>query len=288
MQEAETRYFTGPSMRAVLADVRDALGKDALIVSEEQSNGRVRVGATGPVRLSLVEAVQAPPVPKTAYRSALKALGYSEAFLERLPEQAREFSEFGRWIAGELNVVERLPATGVYRVVGPHGAGKTSLLINWAAEHVRAHPHTPIHLVTTDTDRLAGTAALDRAGELLGVPVTHVEAAALEGILHQLEGLVLVDTRSGARQPACQAKDILVLPSHADADTLWAVKRNPPSAIILTHTDHARRLGGPFSLLAESGIPLLALGISGEVPGGMGRCSVDRLQRLAVVGIEDS
>ena len=146
----------------------------------------------------------------------------------------------------------------------------------------------PVHLVSTDVERLGGTAALDRAGELLGVPVLHSDADALEGVLHKLDGLVLVDTRSGARQPSCQARDVLVLPANADAETLLQVRQNPPGVIILTHTDHVSRFGAPFSVLAERAIPLLALGISGEVPGGMARPSADRLQRLAVAGIEDS
>ncbi len=306
MQQAneEIRYFSGPSMRSVLAEVRATFGKDALIHSQEQDHGRVRVAASGmpATRPSLVEAAQdAVPAPRQQQiettdetnsidtAQVLRPLGFDEDFLSRLPRSVRSLGDLGRGIAKELKLESVLPATGCFRFVGGPGTGKSSLVVNWAALHRRNHPSIPIHLVSTDCARLGGSAMLDRAGELLDIKVLHADATRLDETLQALpkEGLVLVDTRSDETLWYAAATNVLVAAVPYASGLPEDAQLESAGAIVLTHTDRARSFGRAFSDVARSKLTLLALGVSRDVPGGISRCSSDQLAEMALRGIEE-
>lgn len=294
MLHSEVRQFTGPSMRAVLADVRAAFGRDALILSQEQSHGRVRVTASGASHAapSLVEAAQAQlhatPTALVAAEALLAPLAFDDQFLKRLPLHVRDAADAAKRVVSAVKRAEELPRSGVYRLVGPPGSGKTSLVVNWAAEHLRRHPDVPLRLVSTDIDRLGGTLMLDRAGSLLGVPVAHVTPHTLEETVCAAGGLVLIDTRSDEYLPCQSTRDVCALPASAvdqRAARSWAERS---SAMILTHVRLGRQIGVPLSVAAEAELPVLALGISADVPGGIADCSSERLQSVLRDCIEES
>lgn len=301
MLHSEVRHFTGPNMRAVLADVRAAFGREALILSQEQAHGRVRVTASGASHAgsgsghatpSLVEAAQAQlhaaPYPALNTAELLAPLGFDDAFLKRLPVHVRDAADAAKRVVSVIERMEQLPRSGVFRLIGPPGSGKTSLVVNWAAEHLRRHPDVPLRLVSTDTARLGGTLMLDRAGSLLGVPVHHAQAEALEAAVGNSAGLVLIDTRSDAYLPGRATRDVCVLSASAvdqRAARAWVERA---SAMILTHVQPGRQIGVPLSVAAMGELPVLALGTSADVPGGIADCSGEKLHQLLLDRIEES
>ncbi len=292
MPHSEVRHFTGPNMRSVLADVRAAFGRDALILNQEQAHGRVRVTASGAGAPSLVEAAQAqlhaPPPARMAAAELLAPLGFDEHVLNMLPRHVADAADAAKHIARAVDRVAQLPRSGAFRLIGPPGCGKTSLVVNWAAEHLRRHPDVPLQLISTDTSRLGGTLMLDRAGALLDVPVQHAQAHTLGKQVGGAAGLLLIDTRSN-EYTACEAvRDVCVLSASAvdaRASDAWVARS---SAMILTHVLPGRQIGVPLSLAAAAGVPVLALGTSADVPGGIAECSGENLQRVLIDCIEQS
>ena len=139
---------------------------------------------------------------------ALFAAGFgstlSRALAARLPRQLE--SEAGtRWLrqvlVRNLPVLDRgsdpIAKGGVYALVGPTGAGKTTTLAKLAERAVRAHGASQVALVSADAFRIGAESQLRTYADLLGVEV-HVAAdmAALAQTLGRLSSrrLVLIDT----------------------------------------------------------------------------------------------
>ncbi len=307
----EVRYFTGTSMRSVLAEVRSVFGKEAMILSQEQNNGRVRVAASGAAaspaaretvdgrRQSLVEAAFNAPAPEANEvrrppvathldtATVLGKLGYSESLIARLPVQARGPEDLGRWVAEELELIEQLPVVGCFRLIGPPGSGKTSALANWAAIVKRNDPDVSIRLISTDVDRLAGTAVMDRLGILLGVSVEHVPAVQLDATLaaQTPAGLTLVDCRSGDTPPCANLQDVLVIPADLEPRR-FCQDLEKASAVILTHVDRAITCGAALSGVRQASLALLGLAQSDQLPGGLAVSSRTNIEQIACKGID--
>lgn len=158
---------------------------------------------------------------------------------------------------------ELLESGGVFALMGPTGAGKTTTTAKLAARFVVRHGADKLALLTTDSYRIGGHEQLRIYGKILGVTVHAVrDAADLRLALSELRNkhTVLIDTvgmsqrdRAVAEQVEmlCQAgkpiKRLLMLNATSHGDTLdevvHAYRTRGLDGCILTKIDEAASLG---------------------------------------------
>lgn len=187
-----------------------------------------------------------------------------------------------------LDALEDDPVStgGIYAVVGPTGAGKTTTIAKLAARH-RLHGRAEdIALVTTDTYRIGAREQLETFGRIMGIAVyVAPDADALGATLRALadKHLVLIDTAGMgqrdlrlARELACltdteqDIRVLLTLPANVQTESLQeivdAFRIARPAGCILTKMDEATSLGGAFSVLIRAGLPLAYVANGQRVP----------------------
>jgi flagellar biosynthesis protein FlhF len=201
------------------------------------------------------------------------AAGFSAALarelLETLPkgdvEQAQAWMR--NTLMKRLNVMQNetdlLDAGGVFALMGPTGAGKTTTTAKLAARFVVRHGADKLALLTTDSYRIGGHEQLRIYGKILGVAVHAVrDAADLRLALSELRNkhTVLIDTVGMSQRDQavaeqvemlCQAgkpiKRLLLLNATSHGDTLnevvQAYQRRGLDGCILSKVDEAASLG---------------------------------------------
>jgi flagellar biosynthesis protein FlhF len=201
---------------------------------------------------------------------------------------ANPWSTTLRQLVRHLDVLDEEPilAGGIYAVVGPTGAGKTTTIAKLAASYRLRGRAEDIALVTTDTYRVGAREQLETFGRIMGVPVyVAADADALGATLRALADtpLVLIDTAGMgqrdlrlARELACltdveqDIQVLLALPANVQTEALQeivdAFRIARPAACILTKLDEATSLGGAFSVLINSGLPLAYVANGQRVP----------------------
>lgn len=166
-----------------------------------------------------------------------------------------------------LNVMQHetdlLDEGGVFALMGPTGAGKTTTTAKLAARFVVRHGADKLALLTTDSYRIGGHEQLRIYGKILGVTVHAVrDAADLKLALTELRNkhTVLIDTVGMSQRDQavaeqvemlCQAgqpiKRLLMLNATSHGDTLnevvEAYRRRGLDGCILTKIDEAASLG---------------------------------------------
>jgi flagellar biosynthesis protein FlhF len=228
----------------------------------------------------------------------LSALGMAPDVVNRL---VREISpESGRgnsWTTLLTKLVNTIPVCeqdlvcegGRFAVVGPTGVGKTTTVAKLAARFALSRRAEDIALVTMDTYRIGARAQLETFGKILGAPVYEAtDAVSLSDTLRGLErkNLVLIDTAGMgqrdmrlSRELACLAdaeqpiESLLTLPANVQTDAMQeivdAFLASAPVACILTKIDEASSLGGAFSVLIRSGLPLAYVANGQRVPADL-------------------
>ncbi|MBT8442987.1 MAG: flagellar biosynthesis protein FlhF, partial [Gammaproteobacteria bacterium] len=109
------------------------------------------------------------------------------------------------WTTSLRKLVDELPVCdedivmdgGIFAVIGPTGAGKTTSIAKLAARYALTKDADDIALVTTDTFRIGARAQLETFGEILGVLVHQAnDAESLNETLRNLahKKLILIDT----------------------------------------------------------------------------------------------
>ncbi|MEO6699198.1 MAG: hypothetical protein ABIR53_06040 [Paraperlucidibaca sp.] len=184
---------------------------------------------------------------------------------------------------------------GVIFVVGPAGAGKTTLVNKLVMSDIRRSGHGGLTLVTTDGNRLGAQEQLRAAGRVLDVPVhSAFSPDDLRDTLARLrhERLVIVDTaglhvrneaslKALALQLACapEAEVILALPTDADSRTLRVLMSRcsglPISAVALTRVDMSCAIAATLSLVSDYGLPLVAINQSPRMTDGIDAAAKD-------------
>lgn len=199
--------------------------------------------------------------------------GFSAALaremLEALPrgdaEQAQAWMR--NTLMKRLNVMQSetdmLDAGGVFALMGPTGAGKTTTTAKLAARFVVRHGADKLALLTTDSYRIGGHEQLRIYGKILGVTVHAVrDAADLRLALSELRNkhTVLIDTVGMSQRDQavaeqvemlCQAgkqiKRLLLLNATSHGDTLnevvQAYQARGLDGCILSKVDEAASLG---------------------------------------------
>ncbi len=212
------------------------------------------------------------PSGATVMREMLAA-GFSATLarelLESLPKSDAEQAQ--AWMRNTLmkrlqvmqSETDMLDGGGVFALMGPTGAGKTTTTAKLAARFVVRHGADKLALLTTDSYRIGGHEQLRIYGKILGVTVHAVrDAADLRLALSELRNkhTVLIDTVGMSQRDQavaeqvemlCQAgkqiKRLLVLNATSHGDTLdevvQAYRTRGLDGCILSKIDEAASLG---------------------------------------------
>jgi flagellar biosynthesis protein FlhF len=168
-----------------------------------------------------------------------------------------------------LPVVDELTPVdgGVFALVGPTGAGKTTTIAKLASRWSLRHGSDGLALVSTDCYRIGAREQLMTYARILGASMhTPNTGAELARVIERLKSkrLVLIDTAgmgprdvrlseqlAALKLGAAQAKVLLTLPAQGEAHSLEeitrAFARATPAACILTKVDEAASLGAVIS-----------------------------------------
>lgn len=233
----------------------------------------------------------------------------SHSLLEGLPPQVEtEVQDLWQFLMNRL--AERLPVVGgdlmarggVYALVGPTGAGKTTTIGKLATRYVLEHGCEQLALVTTDTVRIAAQEQLRTFGRILNVPVKLVDNHnSLERVLYSLrhKSLVLVDTAGMNRQDqrlqqqlaalndlSARINTILTIPATSQKAVIksayHAFRTDNLCACILTKTDEASSIGEALSLAAEKNLPIAYSTIGQAIPDDIAVANSIGLVRRAI------
>jgi len=252
--------FSGNNMRDILAEVREAFGRDAIILTQETVHGRIHVLATrddnqqilssrqyqpertlmGPVPEALPSGLFARrdgrrnPIPRTgpAEASRLKALGFEPRLIDLAGKGNPAVSLAERVLALALGDNQDFtgsgmdaPLAGAYRFTGPTGHGKTSLIGKLATAFVLEHGSRGVVLASTDRHRFGSTLLLERMAELIGVAFHVIDETDIPALLSRRPNLLLVDTEGGLSTgagipPIAEVIDVLVVAATAEPELL--------------------------------------------------------------------
>lgn len=223
--------------------------------------------------------------------------GFSAALarelMDELPRDGSE-SEAQAWMRNTLmkrlsvmpNETGLLDDGGVFALMGPTGAGKTTTTAKLAARFVVRHGADKLALLTTDSYRIGGHEQLRIYGKILGVTVHAVrDAADLRLALTELRNkhTVLIDTVGMSQRDQavaeqvemlCQAgrpiKRLLMLNATSHGDTLnevvEAYRRRGLDGCILTKIDEAASLGPALDCAIRHGLAVHYLATGQRVP----------------------
>jgi len=232
---------------------------------------------------------------KARVLEALSAMGIAPDVAARLAARTPAVDGLGdpaniplALLIRHLPVVERLSSAncGIFAVVGPTGAGKTTTIAKLAARWIRQYGTKDLALVSTDAHRVGAREQLLTYARILGAPLltpdgTTELARALETL--KAKRLVLIDTPGmGPRDErlgeqlaalklgAARVRVLLALPAHADGlaldETVRAFSRVSPAACILTKLDEAASLGAAISTILRHRLKIAYLCDGQRVP----------------------
>lgn len=214
--------------------------------------------------------------------------------LEPARVKAPLLAELARMLT--ISRAEPLQDGGVFALIGPTGAGKTTTIAKLAARYAQSHRARDVALVTTDIERPGAREQLHALGRKLGVTVC--EAQGPEGLTDALDQLadyplVLVDTAGyAARDRALlgqvtwlratrRLRSLLVLPANLQPQDLSeAVRRYriaAPEAVVLTKLDETGRLGSALSVAIKHGLTLAYTSAGQQVPADLEAADASRL-----------
>ena len=210
------------------------------------------LGLSQPLLQEIVRAIPPHAGQKKAWRSAIGLLA------KRIPVTQQDVCEEG----------------GIFAVVGPTGAGKTTSIAKLAARFALEHDPQELGLVTTDGFRIGAQEHLLRFGRILGVPVQVAGTAEiLRATLDQLADrkLILIDTAGFSPNDDGMLASLIQLTRHSPTlQTLLTLPANLQTqairqsirtfdqlgldGAIVTKLDEATSLGGLLSELIASNL----------------------------------
>ncbi len=216
--------------------------------------------------------------PLTPVGEQLQTLGFSTARARQLGSQALNLrGALAAYLGKGLQVAaDPVSASGIYALVGPTGAGKTTTIAKLAARLVLRHGTAAVALITTDTYRIGGVEQLKIYGRILGVPVAVArDGEELQQHLRDFADrrFVLIDSIGLSPRDVRMAEQMQWLQALGESVTrllvvgaglapaayaeLWALyRRLPVAAAILTKLDESPSFGAALQWLVESSVPL--------------------------------
>ncbi|MCF8474834.1 MAG: ATP-binding protein [Emcibacter sp.] len=218
------KIFTADTMKEALAEVRESLGDDAIIINSLEENGKVTVTAAMEIAptLKTTKPKKAPKPKKATVQRSLKELqhedfadskdlsyflahhGIEQHLMHRILKTAASFEEDGNVnaLARALDLMFHFsPLNNDFQqrpimLVGPPGVGKTVTSAKLTSQAVLSG--RIVRLINTDTIRTGGTAQLEGYAAALKIAV--IEAAEPCMLLPAIETnkkpdeLVIIDT----------------------------------------------------------------------------------------------
>ena len=223
---------------------------------------------------------------RDALMGGLLNVGFGAQLAKRLAEQGSSSAQDAASAASA--VTERLQQSlilaetdevvtrgGVYALVGPTGAGKTTTVAKIAARAVVRFGASNVALLTTDGYRIGAHEQLRIYGRILDVPVHAVRNQAdLSSILSELRGrhLVLIDTIGMSQRDTMVAQHAAMLAESGDVKRLLLLQTTSSTrtleevvgayestgvhGCILTKTDEAVGLAGALDVIVRHALPL--------------------------------
>lgn len=306
------KTFNAPTMAQVMAQVRETLGDDAVIVSTYESRrGRgitvtaARDDAEEDAQLRAV--LEEVPGPSSRHDSIAQALAYHgvpAGLAECLVSAAHqvETGDPSLALAATLDArfaFARLPdeSGAPALLVGPPGAGKTVTAIKMAARRVMAG--NPVHLITTDSVRSGAYEQLAAFAELMDTPLR--KAATPDDLVAELAKAApgtqtIIDTPGtnpfndtetsdlGKFISAAGADPVLVMAAGLDpleaADMARIFGSLGASRLHVTRVDAARRLGSVLAAADTQSMTLCEISITAFVAKGLSPINPVSLSRL--------
>lgn len=292
------RTFTGRTAAEAMAQVRRALGDEAIILATQDEEGGVRVTAA-------LEQADGPATPAAAPRAseldtadrvaaALDHHRVPRGLAERILNLAAGHAADDWTVAFAAALDDTLgfrpladlgPERPVM-LIGPSGAGKTVTAAKLCACARLAEARSL--LITMDSGKAGGRAQAETFAKALGARLVCVDtpdavAAAAAG--RAADEITVIDTigcnpfdaaeRALLTETATAADGelVLVLPAGGDAaeaaDAALAFAEAGARAMIPTRLDAARRFGGFIGAAHVSNLSLIAAGVSRHVGGGL-------------------
>lgn len=310
------RTFTARTAAEAMAQVRRALGDEAIILStQDEAGGGVRItAALEPAEASGHARSAAAPVEELETADRVAAVldhhrvprGLADRILNLAAGHAAEdwtiaFAAALDDTLGFRALADLGPERPVM-LIGPSGAGKTVTAAKLCACARLAEARSL--LVTLDAGKAGGRAQAETFAKALGARLVcaegRQEVAAATGARAEDE-ITIIDTvgcnpfdageRAELREiaEAAGAELVLVMPAGGDpaeaADAALAFAEAGARLMIPTRLDAARRFGGFISAAHVSGIGLLAAGVSRHIGGGLvGLNPVSLARLLATLG----
>jgi flagellar biosynthesis protein FlhF len=307
------KTFRAASVKEALAEVKAAMGEDAIIISSFRSRrgrGVEITAALEPEALvkpkpALGLAAKPPAMPATELAKMLaKALawhGVSPRLNERLclkaaagggdPTLALASALDGEFAFQPLPE----PLTGRFILIGPSGAGKTASCAKLAARLVIAGQ--PLKVISADTVRAGALDQLAAFTNLMGLELAiAADAREMAAQAASAKGALLIDTpgvnpyseteiadvRDFVR--AANAEPLLVLPAGGDAneaaDVAAAFAKLDPKRLLPTKLDAARRFGGILAAASTARLAFADAGISPFIAQGLAPLNPVSLARV--------
>ncbi len=288
----------GPTMRAALRRVKEALGEDAMIVEERRADTGVELFVTTQEQLRSANEtpVQSPPqkapgkvaVLELTYGQRLQQLGFSAAW-------ASDFAAHrGTWSSCLQRVAEQIPVRtaaldfrGVLRLVGPHGSGKTATLLKLIAAHVGRSGAEGLAVISQRQQRLGSAGELALACRLLDVPfidaVPHGSELQANLVRSGQRKLVLIDTDAEALTEPLKVPGVtlLVSPATQQAQLYDFYERRYARAelggVVYTHTDQAILPGVSLEDAARLDLDVWLFGTGTHLPDDLVPASKEHL-----------
>lgn len=262
--------------------------------------------------IAINESIRVPPE-KSRAAQKLAAAGFSMPLIRkvttRLPDRVSEKDalNFARSaLATQLDIApdesEVLDQGGVFAIVGPTGAGKTTTVAKLAARFVVRHGAENLALLTTDGYRIGGQEQLRIYGKILGVAVYAVkDAQDLKRTLAELSNrkLILIDT-VGLSQRDKALKDhlslfencgtvvkrLLLLNATSHGDTLNDVVRaylgQGLAGCIISKLDEAASLGAALDVAIRKKLKLFYVTNGQRVPEDLLLAQAKDLVKMAI------
>ncbi len=207
-------------------------------------------------------------------------------------------------LSNHLNMCpsDLLKGGGIFALVGPTGAGKTTTIAKMAVRFTLEHEGAKVGLITMDNYRLAAHDQLRTLGQILGVQVLVADQEhSLLGCIEALQecDLVLIDTAglspehpmleyqlAQLAQLKGRINTLLTLPATSNSRVLRKVYHNYKAAhltgCVLSKVDEASSLGEAISVLLESALPLHYITDGQRIPDDFQRVHAKGLVKRVV------
>ena len=207
-------------------------------------------------------------------------------------------------LAQHINISpsDRLKRGGIFALVGPTGAGKTTTIAKMAVRYTLEHDGAKVGLITLDNYRLAAHDQLRTLGQILGVPVQVADQDhPLSQCIATLKecDLILIDTAGltpehpmlkyqldQLAQLTTPVHTLLALPATNNSRVLRKVYHNYKAAklsgCVLTKVDEASSLGDVITVLLECKLDLAYSTDGQRIPDDFNPANAKSLVKHAV------